>query len=130
MGKVSVLFLMLRAALLNFFQGNARNGGNFFVGQLGLFKHGVDHFELSFCTALFLAFMKFVFKGHILACKLPHGEAYTPPIVGLQKLPLSMGSRVSFSVCLHFFFLNFYESLLACIQKKCNFSKKYLPKIL
>ncbi len=53
---------MLRAALLNFFQRNARNGGNFFVSQFGFFKHGIDHFELYF----FLSFMNFIFVSHIL----------------------------------------------------------------
>ena len=75
MGNALILFLMLRVALLNFFQRNARNGGNFFVGQFGFFKHGVDHFKLSFrfpfdfsfCSPFFFAFVKVKFVSHILA---------------------------------------------------------------
>ncbi len=63
MGNALVSFLMLRATLLNFFQRDARNGGNFFVSQFCFFKHGIDHFKLYF----FLSFMNFVFVSHIPA---------------------------------------------------------------
>ena len=58
---------MLRAALWNFFQGNARNGGNFFIGQFPISEHSIDHFELGFCSPFFFTFMKIKFISHILA---------------------------------------------------------------